>query len=220
MFGGFAFGGVEEGAEQIRLAFELDFLRTENAVVNLPVAGAKLHFHADQFALGLGLLHQFAALLRMHPQPQLQRGTTNGALHRPAKQAFKILISLADQAVFLAGQQDHVRAQVKKCRETFLRAAQRLFALTLVGDFTNHPDHSGAAVFVRQQAAADLEPVQAAVRPADAVVHRLFQRRAGDHRVEGAHGFCAVFRRQQVKVFKIFWQRLPRIEAEQCLSAT
>jgi hypothetical protein len=131
----------------------------------------------------------------------------------------KVLIGLADQAVFLAGQQDHVRAQVKKCRETFLRAAQRLFALALVGDFTNHPDHSGAAVFVWQQAAADLQPVQAAVGPADAVVHRLFQRCAGNHRVEGADGFRAVFRRQQIEVFQIFRQRLPRIEAEQGLGA-
>ena len=104
VFGGFAFGGVQEGAQQIRLAFEFDFLRAENAVMDLTIAGAKLHFHADQFALGLGFLHQFGPFLRTHPQAQFQRGAANRALHRPAEQAFEILVGFADQAVFLAGQ--------------------------------------------------------------------------------------------------------------------
>ena len=106
---------------------------------------------------------------------------------------------------------------MKQRGETFFRAAQGLFALPLVGDFTNHPDHSGAAVFVREQTSADLQPMQAAIGPADAVMHRLFQRRSGDHCVEGANGFCPVFRWQQVKVFEVFGQWLARIETEQRL---
>ncbi|WP_243430898.1 oligosaccharide flippase family protein, partial [Pseudomonas sp. 51_B] len=44
--------------------------------------------------------------------------------------------------------------------------ATTLLALALVGDFANHPDHSGPAVLVWQQATADLQPVKAAVGPA------------------------------------------------------
>ena len=219
MFGGFAFGGVEEGAQQIGLAFEFDLLRAEDAIVDLPVAGAKLHLHAGQLALGLGGLDQLRALLGVHPQAQFQRGAADRVLDRPAEQAFEILVGFGDQAVFLAGQQDHVRAQVKQRGEAFLRTAQRLFALALVGDFADHADHSWTAVLVRQQAAADLQPVQAAVGPANAVVHRLLQRRAGDHRMEGAKGLRPVFRRQQVEVFQVGRQRLPGIEAEQRLRA-
>ena len=155
----------------------------------------------------------------LHPQAQFQRGAADRVLDRPAEQAFEILVGFADQAVFLAGQQDHVRAQVKQRGEAFFRAAQRLFALALVGDFADHANHPRPAVLVRQQAAVDLQPVQAAVGPADAVVHRLLQRRAGDHRMEGANGFRPILRRQQVKVFQVGRQRLPGIEAKQRLGA-
>ena len=156
-------------------------------------------------------------LLRMHPEAQFQGGATNSVLHWPAEQAFEILVGFADQAVFLASQQHHVRTQVEQRGEAFFRAAQRLFALALVGDFTDDADHAWSTVFVRQQAAVDLQPVQAAVGPADAVMHRLFQRGAGDHRVEGANGFRPILWRQQVEVFQIRRQRLPGIEAEQRL---
>ena len=218
VLGGFAFGGVEEGAQQVRLAFEFDLLCAEDAVVDLAIAGAKLHLHVDQFALGLGGFDQCRALFGVHPKAQLQGGAADRVLHRPAKQAFEILIGFGDQAVFLACQQHHVRAQMEQGGEPLFRTAQRLLALTLVGDLANHADHAWSAVFVRQQAAVDLQPVQAAVGPANAVMHRLLQRCAGDHGMEGTNGFRPVFRRQQIEVFQIGGQRLARIKAEQRLS--
>jgi len=149
MFGDFAFGGVKEGAQQVRLAFEFDFLCAEDAVVDLPVAGAKLHLHAGQLAFGLGRLDQLRPLFGIHPKTQFQGGATNCILYGPAEQAFEVLVGFGDQAVFLAGQQHHVRAQVKQCREALFRAAQCLFTLALVGDLADHANHARTAVFVR-----------------------------------------------------------------------
>ncbi|MCY1309137.1 hypothetical protein D9M70_592000 [compost metagenome] len=88
-----------------------------------------------------------------------------------------------------------------------------------MGDLADHADHSRPAVFVRQQAAVDLQPMQAAIGPANAVVHRLFQRCAGNHRVEGTNGFRPVLGRQQIEVFEIFRQRYSGIVPEQRLRA-
>ncbi|MNY16019.1 hypothetical protein D3C86_1492620 [compost metagenome] len=117
--------------------------------MDLAIAGAKLHFHADQVAFGFGGLDQFGPLFGMHPQAQFQGGAADRVLHRPAEQAFEILVGFGDQAVFLAGQQDHVRAQVKQGGEAFFRAAQRLFALALVGNLADYADHPWPAVLVR-----------------------------------------------------------------------
>ncbi|MNF94291.1 hypothetical protein D3C84_769960 [compost metagenome] len=108
---------------------------------------------------------------------------------------------------------------MKQRGEALFRAAQGLFALALVGDFADHADHAWPAVLVRQQAAADLQPMQAAIWPADAMVHRLFQRGARDHRMEGAQGFCPILGREQVQVFQVRGQWLPWIETEQRLGA-
>ncbi|MNT31325.1 hypothetical protein D3C72_1671550 [compost metagenome] len=115
-------------------------------------------------------------------------------LYRPAEQAFEILVGFGDQAIFLAGQQDHVRTQMKQRGEAFFRAAQRMLALALLGDLSDHTNHAWPAVLVRQQAAADFQPMQAAIGPANPVVHGLFQWRAGDHRMERTNGFRPVFR--------------------------
>ncbi len=174
LLGVFAFGGVEKGTEQIGLAFQFDPLGTEDAVVDLAVAGPELHLLADRFAARAQGLDQPFAFLRVDPQAQFHGGHADHLERRPAEQAFEILVGLADQAVFLAGQQHHVGAQVKEGGEAFLRTAQGLFALTLLGHFADHADHPWLAVLVRQQAAIDFQPVQATVRPADTVVHGPF----------------------------------------------
>ncbi|MNY08452.1 hypothetical protein D3C86_1413080 [compost metagenome] len=219
VFGGFAFGGVEKSAQQIGLALELDFLRTEDAVMDLAVAGTKLHFHADHIAFGFSGLDQIGPLLGVYPQPQFQGGAPDRVLHRPTEQAFEILVGFGDQAVFLAGQQDHVRAQVKQGGEALFRAAQGLLTLALVSDLADHANHPRPAMLVRQQAAADFQPVQAAVGPADAVVHGLLQWRAANDRMKGTNGFGAILGWQQVEVFQVMGQRLPWIEPEQRLRA-
>ncbi|MNG07149.1 hypothetical protein D3C84_904380 [compost metagenome] len=154
--------------------------------MDLAIARPQFHLHARQFALGLDGFQQFCPLSGVNPQAQFQGGAADHIVQRPAEQASEILVGLADQPVLLAGQQNHVRAQVKQRGEAFFRAAQRLFPLALMGDLADHPDHAWATVLVGQYAAADLQPVQAAIGPDDAVVHGLFQWRPGHCRMKGA----------------------------------
>ena len=149
LFGSFAFAGIEKGAEQVGLAFQFDFLRAENAVVDLAVAGAELDFEAGGLALFLHGLDQLRALFGINPQADLQGSAAYHMFGGPAELAFEVLVGLADQAIFQAGQQHHVGAQVKQGGETFFRAAEGFLPLALVGDLADHPDHSGLAMLVR-----------------------------------------------------------------------
>ncbi|MNW01587.1 hypothetical protein D3C71_1972440 [compost metagenome] len=69
------------------------------------------------------------------------------------------------------------------------------------------------------QAAVDLQPVQAAVRPADTVAHGLFHRFAVEHCLEHLARARTVFLGQQVEVVDIGGERALRVEAEQGLGA-
>jgi len=219
LLGVFALGGVEKGADQVGLAVQLDFLRAERAIVDLPVAGTELHFHGDGFALALGGPDQLRTLFRVEPQAEVQGGATDGVGDRPAEEDLEILVGFADQAVGLAGEQDHVRAQVKQRGEALFGVAEGVFPLALAGSLADHPDHAAPAGFVRRQAAVDFQPVLAAIRPLDVVVHGLLERLAGQHRVKRAYHPGAVLRREQVQVLQILGQRLARVEAEQRLGA-
>ena len=112
------------------------------------------------------------------------------------------------------------RAQVKQRGEAFFGVAEGVFPLTLVGDLTDHPDHSAASALVWRQAAVDFQPMEGAVGPLDAVAHRLFERLAGQHRMERADDFGAVSRGEQVEVIQVLGQGRARIvfdpESEQC----
>ena len=65
----FTFAGVQKGADQIGLALQLDALCTENAVVQLAMTVAQLHFHIDRRVLAAYRLDEGFALLRVRPQP-------------------------------------------------------------------------------------------------------------------------------------------------------
>src|SRR5450830_679310 len=109
---------------------------------------------------------------------------------------------------------------MKQGGEAFFRTAEGMLALALVGDFADDADHSRLAVLVRQQAAIDFQPVQAAVGPDNAVMHGLFDGLAFQYRMKGSQGARAVFDRQQIEVVDVLGQWLMRIEAEQRLGAT
>ena len=99
----------------------------------------------------------------------------------------------------------------------FSEIDQCRFPLALAGDFTHHPDHLWPAMLVVGQAAVYLQPVQAAVRPADAVAHGALHRLAVENRLEHLAGTGAVLFGQQVEVIGIGGQRALGIEAEQRL---
>ena len=187
--------------------------------MDLSTAGAELYFHGDGFTFALGRLDQLRALLGMAPQAQFQGGAAYRFGQWPAEQHLEILVGLADQAIRLAGQQDHVRAQVKQRREALFGVAEGVFPFALAGGLADHPDHAAPAGLVRCQAAVDLQPVVAAIRPLDVVVHGLFERLAGQHRVEGPNDPGAILRCQQVKVIHVPGQRLVGVEAKQRLGA-
>jgi len=215
----FAFGGVEEGADQIGLTLQLDFLRAERAIVDLAVAGAKLHLHGNGLALALRGLDQLCALLRVAPQAQFQGRAADGIAQGPAEEHLEILVGFADQAVGPARQQYHVRAQVKQRGEAFFGVPEGVFTFTLVGNLADHPDHAAPTGFVRLQAAVDFQPVKAAVRPLDAVMHGLLKRLAGQYGVKSPYHSGAIRLGQQIKVVQVLGQRLARIETKQRLGA-
>src|SRR5450830_1641525 len=109
---------------------------------------------------------------------------------------------------------------MKQGGEAFFRTAEGMLALALVGDFADDADHARLAVLVRQQAAIDFQPVQAAVGPEDAVMAGPFEKLAFQYRMKGPQGARAVLDRQQVEVVDVLGQRLVRIEAEQRLGTT
>ena len=214
LLGVFTFGGVQERADQVRLAVQFDLLRAEGAVMDLAVAGAELHFHGDGFTLALRGLDQQRTLFRVAPQAQFQGGAADGIGHWPTEQYLEILVGFADQAVSLARQQYHVRAQVEQGGEAFFRMAEGVFTVALVGDLADHPDHAPPSGFVGNQAAADFQPVLAAIGPLDAVVHGAVERLSGEHRMKAAHHPRTVLRGQQVEVVEVLGQRLAWVKAE------
>ncbi|MNZ51746.1 hypothetical protein D3C78_695690 [compost metagenome] len=203
LFGAFALTGVDKSAEQVDRAFEFDVLGAEDAVMDLAIAGAKLHFQGDRTAVATrGFKHQ-VALLRIGPQTKLDGGFVDHLVAGPAERLFEVLIDLMDQAIGAAGQQHHIGAQMKQRGKALFRIDQRGFALPLAGDFAYHSDHLGAAVLVLGQAAIDFQPVQAAVGPADTVAQGLFHRLAVEDRIKGLQGARAVFGWQQVEVIQV-----------------
>ncbi|MCY1412879.1 hypothetical protein D9M71_282970 [compost metagenome] len=146
--------------------------------MDLPVAGAQLHFQVDRFAVVARGLEDLVALLRVDPQAQFDGGLVDNLVAGPAEDLFKVLVDLVDQAVGAASQQDDIGAQVKQRGKALFRVDQCGFAFALAGNLANHADHLWAAGLALAQAAVDLQPVQAAVRPADPVTHGLLDRLA------------------------------------------
>ncbi len=219
LLGALAFGGVDESADQEGHALQFDALGAENAVMHLAADGAKLHFEDQRAAVGPGRFQHHMALFGVDPQAQFQAGLADHLAAGPAEHVFEVLVDLEDHAVVAAGEQNGIGAEVEQGGEAFFRIDQRCFPLALAGDFADHPNHLWPAVRVVGQAAVDLQPVQAAVRPADTVAHGLFHRFAVEHRLEYLACARAVFLGQQVEVVDIGGERALRVEAEQGLGA-
>ncbi|VVN42548.1 hypothetical protein PS682_05594 [Pseudomonas fluorescens] len=171
--------------------------------MDLAVAGAKLHLHGDGLALALGGLDQLRALLWVAPQAQVQGSAADGMGQRPTEEHFEILVGFADQTVGLAGQQDHVGAQVKQGGEALFGVAEGVLPFALASGLADHPDHATPPGFIGGEAAIDLQPVVGAVRPLDMVMHGLFERLPRQNGVKGAHHTGAVLGRQQVEVVQV-----------------
>ncbi|MCY1404539.1 hypothetical protein D9M71_197490 [compost metagenome] len=193
LLGTLAFGGVDECTDQEGHAFQLDALGAQDAVMHLAAGRAKLHLHDQRAAVGAGRLHDLVALFGVDPQAQFQAGLADHLAAGPAEHVLEVLVDLEDHAVMAASQQNGVGAEVEQGGEAFFRIDQCGFPLALAGDFTDHPDHLWPAMRVVGQAAVDLQPVQAAVRPADAVAHGLLHRFAVEYRLEHLARTGAVF---------------------------
>ncbi|MNN43401.1 hypothetical protein D3C81_1576370 [compost metagenome] len=103
--------------------------------------------------------------------------------------------------------------------KAFLRVDQGGFPLALAGYLADYPDHLRPALAIMGQAAVDFQPVQAAIRPADAMAHGFLGRFTVDHCLEQLACAGAIFFRQQVQVVDVVGQGALRIETEQCLGA-
>lgn len=219
LLGTLAFGGVDECTDQESHAFQLDALGAQDAVMHLAAGCAELHLHDQRAAVGTGRLHYLVALFGVDPQAQFQAGLADHLAAGPAEHVFEVLVDLEDHAIAAAGQQNGVGAQVKQRGEALFRIDQRRFPFALAGDLADHADHLRSAVRVVGQAAVDLQPVQAAVRPADTVAHGLLHRLAIDHRLEHLARAGAILLGQQVEVIDIGGQWPLWIETEQGLGA-
>ncbi len=187
--------------------------------MHLAADGAELHLEDQRATVGPGRFQHLVALFGVDPQAQFQAGLADHLAAGPAEHVFEVLVDLEDHAVVAAGEQNGIGAEVEQGGEAFFRIDQRRFPLALAGDFADHPDHLWPAVQVVGQAAVDLKPVQAAVRPADTVAHGLFHRFAVEHRLEHLACTRAVFLGQQVEVIDIRRQGALRVETEQGLGA-
>ncbi|MNG02943.1 hypothetical protein D3C84_859960 [compost metagenome] len=103
VFGTFALGGVEEGADQVGLALQFDVLAGEHTVEDAAVAGAQPDFLGNRRVAGAGIAVQPLALAQVLPETQFQGGATDGFGGRPAQHSLEMLVGLDDQAV---GQSD------------------------------------------------------------------------------------------------------------------
>lgn len=203
LFGALAFGGVHEGAEEEGHAFQLYALGAEYAVMHLAADGAELDFQVQRAVAGASRFQQLVALFGVDPQAQFQAGLADHLAAGPAEHVFEVLVDFENHAVVAAGQQNGVGAEVEQGGEALFRVDQRGFPFALAGDLADDPDHLRPAVLVMGQAAVDLQPVQAAVWPADAVAHGFFRRLAVDHGLEQLAGAGAVFFWQQIEIVYI-----------------
>ncbi|MCY1548620.1 hypothetical protein D9M68_847410 [compost metagenome] len=103
--------------------------------------------------------------------------------------------------------------------EALLGVAQRLGALLLGADIANHPEHLLPASVVNLQAAADFQPVQAAIGPADTVAQGAFARHAIEHGLEHLQDIAAIFFRDQFDIVDPGAHGATRVQTEQCLGA-
>ncbi|MNQ57229.1 hypothetical protein D3C85_713760 [compost metagenome] len=219
VLGALALGGVEEGADQVGLAFQLDVLARQHAVEHAAGAGAQLDLLGHRRGIATGMAVQPFALLQVDPDTQFEGGMADGLGRRPAEYVLEMLVGLHYQAVGQADQQHHVRAQVEQAGIALLRAHELLGTLLLQGDVADHADHPAPAIGLGLQAAADLQPMQAAVGPADTVAHGALGLAPGEDFAEQAQHLAAVVFGNQLDVVHRLAQRPVRIEAEQRLGA-
>ncbi|MCY1287211.1 hypothetical protein D9M70_361990 [compost metagenome] len=219
VLGALALGGVEEGADQVGLAFQLDVLARQHAVEGAAGAGAQLDLLGYRRAIATGVAVQPFALLQVDPDTQFEGGMADGLGRRPAEYVLEMLVGLHYQAIGQADQQHHVRAQVEQAGIALLRARQLLGALLLQGDIADHADHPPPAVGLGLQAAADLQPAQAAVGPADTVAQGALGLAPDQDFAEQAQHLAAVVLGNQLDVVHRLAQWPVRIEAEQRLGA-
>lgn len=153
------------------------------------------------------------------PQPQRHAGTADDLAGGPGECILEVPIDFEDHAVVTSGQQDGIGAQVEEGGKALFRVHQRSFPLALARDLAYHPNHLRPAVRVAGQAAIDLQPMQAAVWPANAVAHGPPYRFAIEHRLERLACSRAVLFGKQVQVIDVSGQGAQRVETEQGLGA-
>ncbi|MCY1289648.1 hypothetical protein D9M70_387470 [compost metagenome] len=105
--------------------------------------------------------------------------------------------------------------------EALLAVLQGLLLGALACDVADHADHASAAVARGLlQAAADLQPVQRAIGPANAMAHGTLGFATVEHFAEQPQYFDAVFLGDQLNVFHRLPQWAVGVQAEQRLGAT
>ena len=85
---------------------------------------------------------------------------------------------------------------MKQGGKALFRVVQGLLALALLGDFLQHAHHAGLAIGSRHPAAPDLQPVQGAVWPANAVVSAALLGGIFEHGIKGQLSFGPIVERQ------------------------
>ena len=219
VFCALAFAGIEEGAEHQALALQLDVLARQYAIENIATTGAQLYFLNHRLAAQRRLLAQLIALAGVNPEIQLMDGAAKNVAGVPAEGVGEVLVDLDNLAVVVAHQHHDVGAQAEQAGEAFLGGAQSLGTLLLGADVADHAEHARPTIGLALQAAGNLQPVQAAVRPANTVAQGVANLFALEDGVEFRQNFGALLFGDQLDVVQFSRDRAIGVEAEQGLGA-
>ncbi|QVM88994.1 hypothetical protein I0D68_18295 [Pseudomonas lalucatii] len=147
----------------------------DQVVADLSVAADQAGLQGAQAAVLPQGVQELLAVRRVQPEAQGQGAAAHGLGPAPAELAFEAGIDLDEAPAGLLGDHHAVRGVVEGPGELLLAgAAGRARAVLPLGaDHANDARRISGAVIVPVRAAADLQPVQAAVRPASTMAHGL-----------------------------------------------